>query len=777
MAVVSVAFDGTRLSEAESESDGGTWDKWGAGQSPAQDVDFPYQLGASSACIANKLSGTTGGIDFDSTGTNDYTTGPKVVLAQVNVTTFGLINTAVHKGAAYQVGSSGSDYYEYYIFGSKRDYEKARGGWVILAIDPNEAGYRAATVGTPALGSVNYYGWWADITDSVKSDNVMHDSLSYLTVGDGLTLTAGTSTDPEGTFQDFVDSDEGTVANRWGVVTSEEGALVVTGWLNIGTGAATEFDDTGAVVFWTETLTAEGFNGLLLDLGTAATVIQITDCFLQGNGRGFAKDFFNTSSDVNGTNETVALDVTKDWQDLDYVTYSKEGGTEAIGLTDATEYWIAQESIGNWKFYTSRDNAATDTSPVDLTPDAGDESHTILKHIDTRPDLTVSGTTGTSATITGTSIVNFRNITLTSKGELNTCKVTGADLLTQAGGTIDTCVFSGQTTESGEHLILATNPTLISDCDFTQGNAGHAVRCDSTGTYNWVGNTDSGYTGTRGTNLTSSSGSTSAMFYNFSGGLITLQVSGGGQSPSVRNGAGATTQVNNAKTITVSGVTEGAYVLVATQSTVAIPSPPETEGTKIVDEYADSTGTASASYAYTSDQPVHITAASAGVVIDCRSFDGAVYTDYTTEARERASLNDVLVWGSPTASGDYTYIAGLTTFDTIDYYVQTATAGGNAAWEFWNGSWTSFTMSGDNDFSSTGWKRGTFSVSGWTSTTVDSSGPYYFIRVGYTGAGGDTRPVLGSITVNVVKYITWESDQVITGDFSVTANWEVNPVA
>ena len=92
--------------------------------------------------------------------------------------------------------------------------------------------------------------------------------------------------------------------------------------------------------------------------------------------------------------------------------------------------------------------------------------------------------------------------------------------------------------------MLSNNPSVITNSNFISGGSGHAVRCDTTGTYSWTGNTDSGYTGTRGTNLVSSSGSTDAMFYNNSGGLITLNVGGGGQAPSVRNGAGATTQVN-----------------------------------------------------------------------------------------------------------------------------------------------------------------------------------------------------------------------------------------
>lgn len=99
--------------------------------------------------------------------------------------------------------------------------------------------------------------------------------------------------------------------------------------------------------------------------------------------------------------------------------------------------------------------------------------------------------------------------------------------------------------------LLSDNPTLITSCTFKSSGAGHAVRCDAVGTYSWSGNFDTGYTGTRGSNPTPNSGSADAMFYNNSGGLITLNVAGGGQSPSVRNGVDATTVVNATVNVTI----------------------------------------------------------------------------------------------------------------------------------------------------------------------------------------------------------------------------------
>ena len=69
------------------------------------------------------------------------------------------------------------------------------------------------------------------------------------------------------------------------------------------------------------------------------------------------------------------------------------------------------------------------------------------------------------------------------------------------------------------------------------------------------GNTFTGYGGTGGTNDTPSSGSTDAAIYNNKGRTTIINVTEGGDSPSIRNAAATTTTVNNAVTLTVRGVT------------------------------------------------------------------------------------------------------------------------------------------------------------------------------------------------------------------------------
>jgi len=175
----------------------------------------------------------------------------------------------------------------------------------------------------------------------------------------------------------------------------------------------------------------------------------------------------------------------------------------------------------------------------------------------------------TSATINGGTWTDIGITTLRAGVIATGLTWRNCDQVTQNGATITDAFIDGTQSTAA---ILSDNPSLITGCDFPGGGTGHAVRCDTTGTYNWNGNTDTGYTGTRGTNGTAASGSTDAMFYNNSGGLITLNVGAGGQSPSVRNGAGATTTVNATVNVTFDKLkdnTEVRVFLAGTQTEIA----------------------------------------------------------------------------------------------------------------------------------------------------------------------------------------------------------------
>lgn len=185
-------------------------------------------------------------------------------------------------------------------------------------------------------------------------------------------------------------------------------------------------------------------------------------------------------------------------------------------------------------------------------------------------------------------------ITLQAAVVLTDVIIQRCGLITQNSATLTDC-----TIDDGAG-VLSNNPTLITGCNFPGGGIGHALECNTIGTYGWVGNTDTGYTGTRGSNMTPASGSANAMFYNNSGGLITLNVSGGGQSPSVRNGAGATTVVVQDAPISITVYDRLGAVIVGARVAV-YDAADVTEGNELLNDVTNGSGVATAAYNYLGD--------------------------------------------------------------------------------------------------------------------------------------------------------------------------------
>lgn len=108
-----------------------------------------------------------------------------------------------------------------------------------------------------------------------------------------------------------------------------------------------------------------------------------------------------------------------------------------------------------------------------------------------------------------------------------------------------TMTFTGNsfvgTTDANGAILLGTS---LTDCSFTSDGTGHAIYITSIGTYTLTDVLFSGYGATT---------STDAVIYNNSGGAVTINVTGG-DTPTYRNGASATTTVNVSVSVTVTVV-------------------------------------------------------------------------------------------------------------------------------------------------------------------------------------------------------------------------------
>jgi hypothetical protein len=85
----------------------------------------------------------------------------------------------------------------------------------------------------------------------------------------------------------------------------------------------------------------------------------------------------------------------------------------------------------------------------------------------------------------------------------------------------------------------------VKRCNVTSAGAGHGVKITTPGTYTFDGILFSGY-GLTGTN--------DAAVYNNSSGSVTINVVGGGNTPTYRNGTSASTTVNANVSITITGL-------------------------------------------------------------------------------------------------------------------------------------------------------------------------------------------------------------------------------
>ena len=127
---------------------------------------------------------------------------------------------------------------------------------------------------------------------------------------------------------------------------------------------------------------------------------------------------------------------------------------------------------------------------------------------------------------------------------------------------------------------------------------------------------------------------------------------------------------------------------------------------------------------------------------------GSSYTNNTTEANSPTGTA-FAVFGSTAATSDIIYIGmahkfhGLTTVLAI-----TGTGSPTLVWEYWNGSaWTDFTSSiteattNASLFTAAG-KFTWTSLTAWTTTTVNNSSAYYFVRGRFSSGSYTTDPTI-----------------------------------
>jgi hypothetical protein len=178
----------------------------------------------------------------------------------------------------------------------------------------------------------------------------------------------------------------------------------------------------------------------------------------------------------------------------------------------------------------------------------------------------------TDVFIYGTTFDGFtQGISFRSGHEFIGGRILTSGQITANGATMVNSQVSGSTATSALLWNVNTDTdNLLDGMSFSMGTSGHGIElgANTPSTITFDGITFTGYGGTPGSNLVASSGSTDAAVYNNSGKAITINITSGGSTPSVRNGALATTTVNNNITVTVTVQDQSATAIVGAQVAV-----------------------------------------------------------------------------------------------------------------------------------------------------------------------------------------------------------------
>lgn len=161
----------------------------------------------------------------------------------------------------------------------------------------------------------------------------------------------------------------------------------------------------------------------------------------------------------------------------------------------------------------------------------------------------------TGATFIGAGECILRPVTTFSGVSFTRC----ADV-TQNGATLTSCTFSSSTLTCTDLTGLA----LVSNSAFASSGTGYAIDVGGVaGTITLNGNTFNGYAATNGTT------GNEAIFVNIATGTVTINIAGGGSTPSIRT-AGATVNVVSGATVTFTGLPTGTDVVILTAGTSTI---------------------------------------------------------------------------------------------------------------------------------------------------------------------------------------------------------------
>lgn len=361
---------------------------------------------------------------------------------------------------------------------------------------------------------------------------------------------------------------------------------------------------------------------------------------------------------------------------------------------------------------------------------------------------------------------------------------------------MDRVTFNGSNDATGAMLLdeIQDGNSDLTELTFNSDGTGYGIRIAPTGAGPFVYNFDNWQNTGFGADDTDNAVIRIAPVTNGADITINLQNGAGTITTDERTPYTGTVTITNAQTIEANGMTEGAAVKFVADETVGS----LTVGDVIAEILADSNGVASLTTfnyegAFGAGIDIKIRAAQNGLPNAAVADDGAVLTDETTEANSSTDDDMTLTPDNPQDVNDAYYLGHSEQFTNgpngtirLKLEVTVAHTAGEPTitWEFWDGlAWSALTFT-DTDpnpnFGSVGNFIYEFDAEGsWAQTTVNSQGPFYYVRARVSGAGTSTLGAAGRFsTLDVTKYLRQDLEREVLPDgLTTTVPWNINTIA
>ena len=405
------------------------------------------------------------------------------------------------------------------------------GGFVFKLIDTQLKLFRRGTSGTPDETAMVNFMVWVDLINTGGTDrNLIIDSPDY--VETGFHMVGGDGGDTDGTFQAFVDEDQGSGSTnfaRAGLWRSLDGVIFWNGRNEIGrnyanTATATEFtDETPGTIICPVSYVREGANTLEFDITLSTQVYSIKNKTLDSTGRPKEKLYFDAEIETG----TGGGDVDETNDEINYIghglttgeallydvesgePYNGSGDVPASGATGGESelvtgttgpyYYAIRITDDAFSVASSFANALTGTA-VALTAQTGTQS--FQRSPCTLPNLLITSDAAPGSwDFASGNIVNYNDVTLGNEAEVADTNIVSCHRLLLNDGKVTRCAMSATRTWDGQAFLILDTPNATSVADgavqgdsFVSGSlGGHAIEVTVAGTYVWDGNTFSGY--------------------------------------------------------------------------------------------------------------------------------------------------------------------------------------------------------------------------------------------------------------------------------------------